>query len=710
MADTYNNIIVGESQILGSSSIEIGCEFELQLAMESGIDCECYITQVNSNRASGEIEIIPVKFPQIAVLPDDDTYVKSSNPFFSYYEMASLPNGNINGVNYISLAKFSGLSRLDQSIAKNILSAKLVLYPTLDYSKGDVNISLYDLNKTFDEENVSYISHPTINNKVADSSFNTQTGTYEFDITQYATDIATFKKIHTGFGFNSDKPFIVNSSNSSLSPRIVIEYKANLYVGSLGIPVESNIRYASMIPVECTFDDEFPKIDCECILSRESIEVAANLLYVSSIDVETKFAFPPEYSIMECECLFSKESIAMEASLASLLPIDVECILAKPDNSSIDVEMKLTTVSHILCQTDLLFKSEIGVECYHYPILYNSIDCECLFSKDNIEVVAKVTPLYTDEIVNETNLLVPNNTESIDVECILSIESIRNETIIKFAQSIDVETMIVYISTMDVECILATTEYEGIDVEAHLLYVDGVDCETAIVIPNAEDSIDMETNIIMNDNNSINVEMVLEFKNLIEIMDVEANLALPSQKYIDCEANLLVNSDKSIDVDAHLLIPNNQLEIPAEFHMVMINNIETIELETNLLLYGEKGIDVEFVLVVPMEDSINVDTYLVIPNNKLEIPAEFHLCIINNIETIEAETNLLVHGEKGIDVEFVLVIPMEASINVESAVVVHGTSDIPIELTFKKNDATSIVVETIFKSKKKCFIALITEK
>src|SRR5574344_543725 len=105
------------------------------------------------------------------VYSDSDTYVTSENVYYSYSKASIIHSGKLSDKTYMSFMSFYDLINGDipSNIVDNIISSRLVLKPTMPYTGI---IRLYETDRTFDAEYMTWLNHPEAELLIAGQRYN----------------------------------------------------------------------------------------------------------------------------------------------------------------------------------------------------------------------------------------------------------------------------------------------------------------------------------------------------------------------------------------------------------------------------------------------------------------------------------------------------------------------------------------------------------
>lgn len=621
----YNNLMYGKGEVLGGGSTQIKCGTSINKITNTKLTARTSIIPLFKNFCDGELEVIKLKLPTLKMYPDNDTYVKDDIPFFSYYDRASLVQGNINNINFESFMTFNELNSLLPKIKEHVAKVKLVLINTDE--KNHASIDLYEIDKTFKESNISYLSHPNKTYKIQSSVYNEQTKEYEFDLTNYLKSKYKENKNILGFGFSTDTNFTAGSFNSVNKPYIEIEYvPEDLFADTYEIPCKTKIRYASVITCKTNFYDEYPRIPCKTKFSKDSIHLSTKFKNVTKLECHTRFTFPPVTELIKLKTKFSKDRISINLPLGVNKEIPIKTKIVTNNN-----ETKLATKTNIVpiltkkLNVGVLFGEKITLPCKTNIIPMNKISCKCktLFSKDRINVNSKFIKVDKVDIPAKTKIIT-NGSHSITAKSKFSKDRINCRVNINLAISIPCTTKFSLYDSIPVKIKLNKPEKKNLDIKTKINFDSKINTKVKLNKLEATELV-TKTNIILKDECRIDTSFIFS-KEEVEMINLKSKFAL--------------KDESSIDAKFKFLKENNKSNINTKFKLINVNNNKQLNVRFVFLKEEVKYINAHIPYNVVAETKLPCKTKFIKENNKENLDCKLTLVKANVMSKIDTKLKL----------------------------------------------------------------------
>src|SRR5574344_86933 len=501
------------------------------------IECESLFTNERINKAQGAVTVNEFISSILTLNPDNDTYVSSSNMFYSYYKSSTLKSGEYNGTNFKTYFGFDGLKDISYDVIRNVLSIKLVLHSV---SKFTGNINLYSLDKKFSEDSITWLSHPEQDSLITSSNV-VDNKTIEFDVTDHVKAMLRKTKVLRGFTLESEDYINVYSSNineDSLKPQLIIEYNdTSKLIQSSSIYSETKISLVKDIEAECNVKLLFPIIEGECLFTQDSIFGNVEVSYVKDIEAECSWVVTMVDTI-DCECLYTQDSVLGEVGLASLSPIEAEFTLVLADSSIQEAECILIVKDKkiINAETSILFIKDINAECRY------------LSTNNTKDIEAETSLIFNKDIEAECKVII-NKEYEIEAECNVQFE---------FNKDIEAECKLKFVnnSEIEAECNFTFENKEDIDAECKLIFEN-------------KEAIESECRIIVEEEKELDSECKLIFENKEEL-DAETSIIFSKEIYSECDLIFINNSEMNAECNIKFIITNG---IDAECNIIFDTKI-----------------------------------------------------------------------------------------------------------------------------------------
>ena len=698
------------------------------------------------NKMEVAADIIKIQPLMIQVVADNDTYAFEGEPYYNYYEMATIKTGRFNNLGYEGFVAFHSLVDEAKKIANYIVKGTLELTPIEPYS-GKINI--YRLRSRFDEIDITWNGRPR-KEKLLGSIICDNNEKIEIDLGDFVRNVATKKIINTGLYIQAEPFLNVFSTNTNLfsaKPKLNIQYfDPNLTTTKKTIVSQITLKPVKDIPTSILLKLPFPILDTSVILSKPNIPSSIEIKHASYLDTEISYRFEAHEGI-QSSILLSKNYVDSEIKLGRTLELDSEILFLSTDNieellSDISIKNIKVLLSKLNLEINRYIDSEIPLK-----FIDNEKELESFITLSRSSIPSNIHMKYVNvldseillkkryynELDSEIPLKITNNEKYLDSVINLGLpgkDELETEIELKPIKILDSEILLKITNNekyLDSVINLGLPGKDELETEVELSYVKVLDTEIQLKITNNEKYLEsvinlgfpgkdeLETEIELKPIVSLDSEIPLKFINNSNDVDSVINLGFPGKDELETELNILfakslrsmlylkLNGEQSLDSELTLSTNEKYLNtclylssdriLPSSINLVFNVN-ET--LDTELRLKPVKVLDSSIEVVT--RENEKIPTSLLLKNrSKYELESSLNLLFEKSLDTtmrfqfpdgidkLSTDINLkFTNNEQSLDSELILIVN-EKILNSEINIIPIMTKELDTELLLKNN-------------------------
>ena len=689
------------------------------------------------NKMEVAADIIKIQPLMIQVVADNDTYAFEGEPYYNYYEMATIKTGRFNNLGYEGFVAFHSLVDEAKKIANYIVKGTLELTPIEPYS-GKINI--YRLRSRFDEIDITWNGRPR-KEELLGSIICDNNEKIEIDLGDFVRNVATKKIINTGLYIQAEPFLNVFSTNTNLfsaKPKLNIQYfDPNLTTTKKTIVSQITLKPVKDIPTSILLKLPFPILDTSVILSKPNIPSSIEIKHASYLDTEISYRFEAHEGI-QSSILLSKNYVDSEIKLGRTLELDSEILFLSTDNieellSDISIKNIKILLSKLNLEINRYIDSEIPLKFIDnekelesfITLSRSSIPSDIHMKYVNVldsEILLKKR--YYNELDSEIPLKITNNEKYLDSVINLGLPG-KNE--------LETEVELSYVKVLDTEIQLKITDNEKylesvinlgfpgkdeLETEIELKPIVSLDSEIPLKFINNSNDVDSVINLGFPGKDELETELNILFAKSLRSMlylkligeqSLDSELTLSTnEKYLN--TCLYLSSDRILPSSINLVFNVNETldtELRLKPVKVLDSSIEVVTREnekipTSLLLKNRSKYELESSLNLLFEKSLDTTMRFQFPDGIDKLSTDINLKFNNNEQLLDSEL-ILCTTEKRLDSEIILkkndnkyALNSELILDLNSK---NLDTIIPLKIINKENSLETEINLNLFKSK-----------